>query len=77
MRDDLDRYLDEVMQRPVFAAFYARAGMRFRDQVAWDVCRWALRHVASEDYRQLICRALRHGFPAAVKDARIHESKGS
>lgn len=71
MADDFDAYLAESLEEAAFAREYVHATARgaLRDRVAWAVCGWILRHVATKHYRDWIDGAIRYGMLAAARDA--------
>lgn len=48
----------------------------FRDRIAWALCNWVLRHVATGWYRTRIEGAIRYGLAAAVRDELADIAKG-
>jgi hypothetical protein len=42
---------------------------RRRDRLAWAICTWVLRHVATSEYAQFITGINRYGIAAAARDA--------
>ncbi len=49
-------------------------GVRWRDRLAWAICTFALRYIASDWYENFIDSAIRYGCIAAAADARTTAS---